>query len=461
MSEKSKINISERKILLRILDIVAAMGGLVIVSMLYDFQYFNFSDYRSTSWGITLAVYILFFGEVFEMYDLRKAESRFQILRSVFFTSILTTIFFIFTPIIAPSLPENRLQIFYLFLALIIPIIIWRFIYITFIFSPKFYKNILLIGNNKTLEFIIPKILEKSSEAKIAGYISDRELSLKNGKIYKVRDNELIRFFNDNHISEVVVCSNNASKKVISGINNQIIQLFEDGVNIKSFENFYEEITFRVSDSQLNEHFYNHLAFSKNHENRFYLTTIRIIDIVVAFLGILFLIFISPLLLLGNIIGNKGSFFYKQKRVGKGGDEFDIIKLRSMIMNAEENGAVWATTNDVRVTSFGKFLRKTRLDEIPQFINVLKGEMSLIGPRPERPEFVLELSKKIPFYAIRNVVKPGLSGWAQVMFPYAKSIEDQGIKLRYDLYYIKKRGFFLDFKIFIKTISTVLFFRGH
>ena len=131
-----------------------------------------------------------------------------------------------------------------------------------------------------------------------------------------------------------------------------------------------------------------------------------------------------------------------------------------MVENAEENGAEWAQKNDSRVTAFGRILRKARVDEIPQFINVLKGDMSLIGPRPERPEFVTMLEKELPFYAIRHVVKPGLTGWAQVMYPYAHSVKDQHKKLMYDLYYIKERNLLMDLKIVIKTISTILFFRG-
>ena len=131
-----------------------------------------------------------------------------------------------------------------------------------------------------------------------------------------------------------------------------------------------------------------------------------------------------------------------------------------MVKNAEINGAVWAKKNDARITSFGKFLRNTRLDEVPQFFNILKGEMSIIGPRPERPEFIKDLEDKIPFYAIRHVVRPGLTGWAQVNYPYANTLEEQRIKLRYDLYYIKERNSFLDFKILIKTITTILYYRG-
>ena len=161
-----------------------------------------------------------------------------------------------------------------------------------------------------------------------------------------------------------------------------------------------------------------------------------------------------------NILANRGPLFYTQNRVGQKGKIFKIFKLRSMIVNAETRGAVYAEKNDKRITLFGKFLRNTRIDEFPQFFNILKGDMSIIGPRPERPVFVKDLEEKIPFYAIRHVVKPGLTGWAQVKYPYAGTLEEQEIKLRYDLFYIKEQSAFLDFKIIIKTITTVLFFRG-
>jgi len=131
-----------------------------------------------------------------------------------------------------------------------------------------------------------------------------------------------------------------------------------------------------------------------------------------------------------------------------------------MIKNAETNGAQLASRGDVRITKFGNFLRRSRLDELPQFFNVLKGDMSLIGPRPERPEFVKTLSEKIPFYEVRQIIKPGLTGWAQVNSKYANSDEDMIEKLQYDLYYIKHRSIFLDLRIILKTISTVIFFRG-
>ena len=156
-----------------------------------------------------------------------------------------------------------------------------------------------------------------------------------------------------------------------------------------------------------------------------------------------------------------GSVFFKQIRVGESDRPFYLIKFRSMRQDAEKgSGAVWAQKNDTRVTRLGKFLRKSRIDEIPQLVNVLRGEMSLVGPRPERPEFVQTLKKVIPYYSERHYVKPGVSGWAQVRYPYGASVEDAVEKLRYDLYYIKNISILLDFKIIFKTIGVMLFCRG-
>ncbi|MFN4198485.1 MAG: sugar transferase, partial [Flavobacterium sp.] len=146
--------------------------------------------------------------------------------------------------------------------------------------------------------------------------------------------------------------------------------------------------------------------------------------------------------------------------VGRNGKNFRIVKFRTMVKNAEAQGAVFATTNDARVTPFGRFLRRTRLDEVPQFVNVLCGEMAVIGPRPERQVFVDQIAAQMPFYQTRHVIKPGLTGWAQVNYSYGDSLDDSLMKLQYDLYYIKHRSIFLDLNIIIKTLSTVLFFRG-
>ncbi|NAW70152.1 sugar transferase [Vibrio sp. V27_P1S3P104] len=155
-----------------------------------------------------------------------------------------------------------------------------------------------------------------------------------------------------------------------------------------------------------------------------------------------------------------GPVFFKQRRTGQYNKEFDVIKFRSMRNDAEKDGAKWATKNDARVTKVGKFIRKTRIDELPQLINVLKGEMSMVGPRPEREVFISELEKEIPYYRFRHAVKPGVTGLAQVKYPYGASIEDAIWKHKYDIYYIKHQNWKMEIKILLLTVKTVLFGMG-
>ena len=187
----------------------------------------------------------------------------------------------------------------------------------------------------------------------------------------------------------------------------------------------------------------------------------RAVDICVSLVGLLLTLPIFPLIAIAIKLDSPGPVLFRQQRVGNKEKLFMLYKFRTMRQDAEEEtGAVWAGKNDPRVTAFGRFLRNSRIDEIPQLINVLKGEMSFVGPRPERPEFVEKLKQVIPYYSKRHFIKPGLTGWAQVKYPYGASVEDAVEKLRYDLYYLKNLGPFLDTLIFFETIKVVLFGRG-
>ena len=451
-------SISERKLYLRFFDIIFSLGGLFAISYLVDFQYFNFKNPQSFTWVLLLTFYLLFFGEIFELYNLKVASDKYLTFRSVIITTLFTVLFYIFTPIISPILPQNRIQILYFFIALFVPILISRFIYIQFIFSPRFLKNILVIAEISQVEDLINVTKTKESNS-IVAYISTKEVDNCECMYYKASSSiDILKIIKEQYINEIVV----SSKKFdfVNEINTQLIELFEKGVVIRSVDSFIEDETNRISESQLSPNFYNYFTFSKSHQNNLYLAFRRILDVLFALVGICIFLVLVPIVFLGNLFGNKGKLLYKQQRVGKRGRLFEIIKFRTMVANAEKGEAIWATKNDARVTTFGRFLRKTRIDEFPQFFNVLKGDMSLIGPRPERPEFVAQLEKEFPFYAIRHVIKPGLTGWAQVRHPYANTFKDQQQKLMFDLYYIKERNMLMDFKIVIKTMSTILFFRG-
>jgi exopolysaccharide biosynthesis polyprenyl glycosylphosphotransferase len=176
------------------------------------------------------------------------------------------------------------------------------------------------------------------------------------------------------------------------------------------------------------------------------------------------LLLASPVMALAAIaikLDSRGPLIYRQERVGLGGHSFMCLKFRSMTTDAERDGvARWATKNDARVTRIGRFIRKTRIDELPQLITVLKGEMSIVGPRPERPSFVADLQQKIPFYDLRHTVKPGVTGWAQVRYPYGATFDDAVHKHQFDLYYVKNNSLLLDLVILIDTVSVVLFGEG-
>jgi len=453
-------SISERKFLLRFFDVFVVVIGLYLVFYFFDdFHYFKPNESNFYGYLIVLICYVLFFGQLFEMYNLKVSNDTYQTLKNTLITGSLTTFFYVFTPYITPVLPVNRLQIVYLFLAITISIYCWRFIYIQFIFSPLFLNKVLIIGyNNDFIETLIKTIKNKVPYYYIMGYVSPNKIESLSINYINTTNLDLKKWVKAHKIKEIVV-EDFQKNEFINNFTPKLISLFNEGLIITSSEKFIESIYKRIPENQLNENFYNHLNFSLNHQNRIYLIFHRLFDIIMALIGMCFLILSIPFITIGNLLFNKGSLFYLQERVGKGGVLFKIIKFRTMVPGAEKNGAEWAQKNDTRITKFGKLLRNTRLDEVPQFINILKGEMSVIGPRPERPEFVEALSKDNPFYTIRNVIKPGLTGWAQVEYPYASSKEEQYIKLRYDLYYMKERNLLLDFKIIIKTISTVLFYK--
>lgn len=186
----------------------------------------------------------------------------------------------------------------------------------------------------------------------------------------------------------------------------------------------------------------------------------RVLDIVVSLTALICLLPIMLLVAIAIRLESPGRVIYKQLRVGQFNQEFEVLKFRSMVNNAENGKAQWAQKNDPRVTRIGKFIRKTRLDELPQFVNVLRGEMSLVGPRPEREVFICDLEKEISYYRFRHSVRPGITGLAQVSYPYGDSIEDAVWKHKYDIYYIKHHSLRSDFKILLKTIKVVLFGMG-
>ena len=285
---------------------------------------------------------------------------------------------------------------------------------------------------------------------------------------------ELEDQFNTYKIDQVIVADINS---VTDNLRDLLNTLVLNGINVIGIPEFYQENWQRIPLEYVTKKWFFY-ELEKKKSFALYLQKIkRLIDIILSSFG---LIFTLPLYIPISIcikLNSKGPVFYLQERLGKDGKPFNTIKFRSMVDNAESyTGVIWAKENDLRITRVGKFLRKTRLDELPQFINVLKGEMSLIGPRPERWEFINQFlqkvpviqknqeeedyQEKIPFYSMRLLVKPGITGWAQVRCGYVNSNEGTKEKLEYDLYYIINQSLFLDISILLKTICVVLLGRG-
>jgi sugar transferase (PEP-CTERM system associated) len=230
------------------------------------------------------------------------------------------------------------------------------------------------------------------------------------------------------------------------------------GVAIEEGAPFYERLTGRVHLEMMRPSW---LIFSgRGRQSRLGSVARTVTHRGVALVGAILSLPVALLAALAIKLESPGSVLYKQERVGRNGRTFTIMKFRSMRADAERDGPVWAQTADARVTRVGRFIRKTRIDEIPQFWNILRGEMNFVGPRPERPHFVRQLAEEIPFYEQRHLTRPGLTGWAQIKYPYGASVEDARQKLQYDLYYVKNQSLWLDAVIMFETIKTILFGRG-
>lgn len=453
--------ISERKVLLRFFDVVWVLFTLYLVGIIFELEYFTITS-AFFEWGAVLALYLTIFGTVFELYDLQKASKFYSVFKNVFLAASVTVLFFLFTPFFTPVLPDNRIQIVYFYLVVLLTLLLWRYFYIIMISSPRFYKRVLIIGDLEKIEKVVTQLHRSDPHYNIIGYINtnhDHKILPKEVKMVEFPSNGLAQTIKQNSIDEILI-SNTETDDATKPVFDEILTLLKSGFTVRDSNQVYEEKTFRIPVEHIEKDFYKFFPFSRSHNNKLYLFIQRFADIIVSVSGLFFGMLLIPFILIGNFFGNKGRLFYRQKRVGKNGRIFEIVKFRSMRTNAESNGAQWAKKNDLRITKFGKFLRRSRLDEFPQFYNILKGDMSVIGPRPERPVFVQELKEMIHFYDTRHVIKPGLTGWAQVMTEYGDSHADSLEKLQYDLYYIKHRNVFLDLTILVKTLSTIIFYRG-
>jgi exopolysaccharide biosynthesis polyprenyl glycosylphosphotransferase len=463
MNKNNKIHlkVSERKVLLRIFDVFFVFAAFYSVGHFLDFEYFKESIHSYFSL-LAIALYLNCIGTVFEMYNIQVASNLFQVLRSTILTVSTTFLIYLFTTVCSTELPNSKLQIVFFYFTLLLSLVIWRVFYIKFLASNRFVQNVLLVCNGNQLEDLILDLEKSDPHYKVVAYVNSERTKndvLQYHYVQNVAIDDLVSFVNQNKLFEIIIASQN-TEDISANLYRKLLHLLESGNTIREYTQVYEDKTQRIPIQHINRDFYKFLPFNRNNSNQLYLVHVRIMDTLISIVGVLIGFLLIPLIALGNLIGNRGKLFFIQERIGKNGEIFHIFKFRTMIKNTVIEGDAFSSSGDARITSFGKFLRKTRIDEIPQFVNILKGQMSVIGPRPDVPWFVKEISDLTPFYGTRHVIKPGITGWAQVNYSYGESMEESLIKLQYDLYYIKHRSIFLDLKITIKTFSTILFYRG-
>lgn len=417
-----------KKIALLLGDIALLYGGLFLALII---RYWSvptetlWDAHRIPFLFVNVAWIIIFY--IAGLYDVEKfsvSVKMINILKTMLMGTIVAVAVFYFVPFSYFGItPKTNLFVD----AVVVSLLIW-------LWRKLFYK--VVIKSPKIKIFFAGGGEESSSFSEIIG---------QNPQFgYKTTE--------DNSLADVIVVSAEAKQnpELVKSLYDKVLS----GKTIISFDKLYESITGMIPVSVVSKAWFweNLLEINKQRFEK----TKRWMDALFASIMFIPLTAMLPIVSVAIKLNSAGPIFYRQKRIGKNGKEFYITKFRSMVLDAEKNGAVWASHNDNRVTLVGKILRKTRIDELPQIWNVLRGDLSFIGPRPERPEFVKELSEKIPYYQMRHLVKPGLSGWAQINFPYGASVKDSLQKLQYDLYYVKNRSLVLEISIMLKTIMTVL-----
>jgi sugar transferase (PEP-CTERM system associated) len=325
---------------------------------------------------------------------------------------------------------------------------------------PDFGEKILIVGSGTLAVEVAREMLDRPDAGyRIAGFVgSDPELlgkSLINPRVIGLTS-DLDEVVRREGIDRIVVAMGERRGQLPT---NELLQLSLAGtVNIEEGASFYERVTGRVSLNMIRPSW---LIFSsRGRQARISGIARNIVHRIVALIGGLVSLPIAIVTAILIKLDSRGPILYKQERVGKNGSTFTVMKFRSMRVDAEKAGPVWASADDDRTTRVGRVIRKLRIDEIPQFWNIFRGEMDFVGPRPERPHFVSQLAEEIPYYEQRHLIAPGLTGWAQIKYPYGASIEDARQKLQYDLYYIKNQSLMLDAIILFETIKIILFGRG-
>lgn len=466
------LRISERRVVLTLVDILLINSALIVATTLVgDFVPTVANIFAYSKWFIVLTIVWYGCALFFDCYDLARSASASISAKSALFAGLAAMLLYTFIPYFTPPLTSRGL-IFYLTAFAVGSVVTWRIVYARVFVQPWFQQRALIIGAGKSGRALAAAIQAapandanpyRGTGYQIVGFIDD-DAGLRGETIEGAPvlgdHRAMVQLAKALRVNEIILAITHRHA-IADELFDALLHCREAGLRITPMATVYERLTGRLPIDHVGRDLETVLPTGDNAGERLYQLTKRLVDIVSAIVGLtLMSIMIIPIAIF-NAKDSPGPLFYKQRRVGQGGKIIEVYKFRSMRPDAEEGtGAVWAKKNDDRITPIGRILRKTRLDEMPQFINVLKGEMSLIGPRPERPEFVNALSLMLPFYRARHAVKPGITGWAQIRYGYGSTNDDSHVKLEYDLYYVKHASPLLDTMIILQTVPVMLLGKG-
>ncbi len=480
---KPALRVSERRLLLMGMDVVCLVASAILAMVVWarfrtDIVFTGVFVRQHIGWlaGLPVIWFILF--QVNGLYELQSsARVRTTIRRlSVVileFTALYILLYYLLTPTAGSSQILDSLGLPRLLRVVPIWFVIfswlflagWRALYANLLTGDHFRRRTIIVGTDLPGQAILNTLRNLASgEYTVLGFVTTEGEGSLNSADTVFDDVSVLGTFEQlpalvrqHEANEIVVATDHSPAPSLAKV---LLHCYEKGTEIVEMPTLYEQLTGRLPVQYLGPR----LSFLLPEPPAtwpLYRIWRRLFELCSVVVGLPLVVMLIPIVALCNRMWAPGPLFYRQERVGQGGRVFRLLKFRTMATDAEDKtGAVWAKKDDPRVTRVGNRLRKARIDELPQFWNVLKGEMSLIGPRPERPEFTSQLEHKIPFYRARHAVKPGLTGWAQVNRGYSSSVDSSLEKLEYDLYYIKHQGIALDFLITLRTISVVLTLKG-
>jgi exopolysaccharide biosynthesis polyprenyl glycosylphosphotransferase len=464
-SREVSISYLERRWLLYILDVLGLCAGFLLS--------FYFRD--NPEWLLFLVGVWLVVGHLFQVYDIEKASKIQTAYLPVLSAGLITVVFYNLVPYIPPTLPPSRQPLFITLAFPVLFILLGRSLYLAVFGRSRFRRRLLILGagwagktifkalneHGKSLYQLVGFVddqVEKLGTAVDVGQEINQEMLTHPASLTVIgRQDHLLDLVQKYRVTTVVLA---ITEDIPGALYQRLADCLQHGIEIVPMTVLYEELTGKVPVEHIGDQWSVSMPLEHPGTKLTWEAAKRGFDLVWSSFGLVTLALLFPVIALAIKLDSKGPIFYRQERVGRHGRKFTVYKFRSMIVGAEQDQEVWAQKGDSRITRVGKLLRMTHVDEFPQFWNIFVGEMSVVGPRPERPEFVEQLAGEIPFYRVRLAVKPGMAGWALIHQGYGGSIEDTLIKLQYDLYYIKHQSLWLDLFILGRTIFDALTLGG-